>query len=618
MLRFECVNCTSISTINLATPHLPVSSEHFALLTAHQDHGELGMATLNLPPELLARAEQRVRKSAILNRSERPAPPDVGLAVSVVALIHDLDLNSYLLELCFQRIDGAEGAITIPRSLTASPQDVRRLLLDAGALLPTDTKAATALLQSHLAQAPPRTREITRKGGWHGDSFVTRGRTFGPQAASLSFVASSIFEDPSIGMRRGTFEGWREGMTPACEASSFLTFGLSVGYAGPLLDLLGEDEGAIFNFYGYSSTGKTLIARCLHSQAGRAQSSDLPTYGISPRGAEELCFARNDWAVVFDEAGRTTGTPEQRREKVRSIAFMVPSGRGAIRSARVGRHQDLPNLTWRLFGISSGEQPLDEPGTTRFAGEQLRHIDITVPRPRRGGIFDLIDGEYEERGSDAARLASNLEMTLAANYGLARDQYLDRLTIERPRLQAELRQIVDGFVELVGASTQPWERRLARKFGVVLAGAVLAAEWDVAPFSVDHARRCVQAIYRVARRAIVSVEDQTGDVLHHLREAYNQGRFPLLPKGQGLPEDARDVAWGFRRDVDGREILAVLPDTFESLTPSKPSAVAVLDTLIEKGIALPGLGGKRHRQIAVQGFPRDGRGRWVCLLLSKI
>ncbi|ABY28681.1 Superfamily II helicase and inactivated derivatives-like protein [Methylorubrum extorquens PA1] len=580
------------------------------MLTAH--HGDTVVATFNLSPRLRARIDKGAPEPKTSTGSaEKPA-------VAVRALIHDLDLNSYLLELRFWRIDGAKGTLTIPRSLTASPQDVRRMLLDAGALLPRDAKAATALVQAHLAQDPPQTREITRRGGWHGDSFVTNGRTFGPQAASLSFVGSSIFEDPSIGMRRGTFEGWRSGLTPACAASSFLTFGLSVGYAGPLLDLLGEDEGAIFNFYGHSSTGKTLIARCLHSQAGRAQSSDLPTYGISPRGAEELCFARNDWAVVFDEAGRTTGTPEQRREKVRSMAFMVPSGRGAIRSARVGRHHDLPNLTWRLFGISSGERPLDEPGTTRFAGEQLRHIDITVPRPVYAGVFDRIEGESEDLRAEAARLAGELEVAIAANYGLARDHYLDRLTAERATLDADVRRIVDDFVERVGASTQPWERRLARKFGIVLAGAVLAAEWEVAPFSPEHAHRCVLIIYRNARRAIVSVEEQTGDVLHRLREARSQGLFPLLQKGEALPEDARDVAWGFRREVDGREIVAVLPSTFEDLAPSKPSAIAVLDTLLEKGTALPGPDGKRHRQIAVQGFPRTGRGRWVCLLSSKI
>ena len=52
-----------------------------------------------------------------------------------------------------------------------------------------------------------------------------------------------------------------------------------------------------------------------------------------------------------------------------------------------------------------------------------------------GGIFDLIDEKGEDRGKEAARLAAELEATIASNYGLARDHYLDRLTNERSGVQ---------------------------------------------------------------------------------------------------------------------------------------------------------------------------------------
>jgi hypothetical protein len=37
-----------------------------------------------------------------------------------------------------------------------------------------------------------------------------------------------------------------------------MTFGIAVGFAGPLLELIREDEGASFYLRGESSTGKTL------------------------------------------------------------------------------------------------------------------------------------------------------------------------------------------------------------------------------------------------------------------------------------------------------------------------------------------------------------------------
>jgi hypothetical protein len=97
----------------------------------------------------------------------------------------------------------------------------------------------------------------------------------------------------------------------------------------------------------------------------------------------------------------------------------------------------------------------------------------------------------------------------------------------------------------------------------------------------------------------------------------SETRFPRLEKGESLPSHLRGKAWGFRRDrgEDG-EIIAIDPARFEKLTRSKPSAEAVHDRLIERRIALTGRDGKRHLQIAVQGFDREGRARWVCLRAS--
>lgn len=566
---------------------------------------------IDLPPGL---------REAIDRGTSRPRQRAVARVPAVVvrSLIHDIDLDAYSLELRFWKVDGIRNSLTIPRSLTASPQHVVLHLLDAGALLPSDRKAAVELVQRSFLEPAAISRAVTRRGGWHGSSYVTSTGTIGPQAGHLSFIPPNDFKDESIGLRLGSLEGWREGMREACASSSFLVFALGLGYGGPLLDVLNEDEGAIFNFFGRSSGGKTFAARCIHSQAGRPRKADLATYDITLRATEELCFARRDWVVVIDEVSRAKGSPEQRREKIRNLAFMIPSGRGQIRSAKVGGIHDLPNLSWRVLGLTSGEKPLEDQGTRRVAGEQLRHIDIRVPNTQMGGIFDLVDGEGDDLGRETARLAAALEATIAAHYGFARDRYLERLTWERGAVAARVARMVDEFVEAVGASTQPWERRLARKFGIVAAGAMLAAEWDVAPFSVDHARRCIHHVYRTARRSIFSVEDETMDVLNAVRGGMEAGRFPRLPKGTPLPAAMVEEAWGFRRETDGREIVAILPSVFVAQASSEPSAIAVLDTLIEQGVALAGPDGKRHRQIAVQGFPRNGRGRWVCLLTKRL
>src|SRR4051794_30036568 len=221
----------------------------------------------------------------------------------VKALVYDLDLGIYAFDLRFRSINGRVGKLQVPRGCLKAPEDVVGKLLDAGAILPEERKDAIEFVQKALRTPGVRQIAVTRRGGWHDDSYVTGAQTFGPQRKSLRLLAPSLV-DPSFGLKQGTLEAWREGLREPCLASSFLTFALGLGFAGPLLDLIGEDEGAVFNLFGPSSGGKSLGARVLHSEAGRARKSDLATYGISDRGIEELCFARNDWAVVFDEEGR--------------------------------------------------------------------------------------------------------------------------------------------------------------------------------------------------------------------------------------------------------------------------------------------------------------------------
>jgi hypothetical protein len=557
--------------------------------------------------------------------SERPkseadnSKQDRSPETTIRCMIHDLDLNTYALELRFRKIDGKRGTLTVPRSSMGAPHEVFRQLLDAGAILPEDRKEAIEFVKTALLGSSPRQIATTRRAGWYRGSFVTTTETIGSESETLQFAGPEA-ADPSVWMWEGSFEAWRKGFRSACEASSFLTFAHCIGYAAPLLDILGEDEGAIFHFHGYSSTGKTLIARSTHSQAGRARNSDLATFGITIRGAEELCFARNDGVAVFDEEGRTNGSKEQRREQVRTIAFMVASGRGTIRSERVGRGGDLPNLTWRAFGVSSGEKPLEDSTNRRFEGEQLRHIDIQVPLPLNGGIFDRIEGRKEDIVNEAIRLAQEVETTIGGNYGLARWKYLAKLVAERPSIEARVREVVEDFIKAVGANGSSWEWRFARKFGIIATGGILAAEWGVAPFTAEHALECVTVVYRTARRSIFSVQEVTDSVVEQIRRALrDETCFPRLEKGESLPDRLRDKSWGFRRNrgEDG-EIIAIDPAQFEKLAGSKPGAEAVLDRLIERRIAFKGRDGKRHVQLAVQGFEREGRPRWVCLRASAL
>jgi hypothetical protein len=185
---------------------------------------------------------------------------------------------------------------------------------------------------------------------------------------------------------------------------------------------------------------------------------------------------------------------------------------------------------------------------------------------------------------------------------------------DRDQFEARVRSLVEDFVREVGADTDAWEQRFARKFGIVLAGMVLAAERDLAPWSVDHARRSVKRIYRTARRSVVTTEEAANGVLNKLGEALTQkGCIPQLPEGKKLPSKYRGKAIGFRRiHRTLGAIVALDPKRLEQMVGSSAGAIAVRDHFLAGGIAVKDTDGNRHPQISVEGFDGKKRARWIC------
>jgi hypothetical protein len=549
--------------------------------------------------------------------TSRPKRPIRKPRIWINRRIHDLDLKCHQLDLRFRDIDGGVSKLQVPRSAVNAMRHQVDDLLDAGALLPTDAKAAAELIKDALQSEPEhKPLKITRRGGWRDGSFISRGWNEGNIDGSVRLVGG-LEVDPVLGLKSGNLEAYLDGLKEPCEASDFLAFALGVAYGAPLLDLLGEEEGVIFNLHGDSTAGKSLTGRVLQSTFGRAGKRDLATYDISDRGLTDLCASRNDLAVILDEQGRNKGGMQQ----IRNIAFTVASGRGRILSEKAVRDLGLPNLTWRVFGMTSGEEPLETHSSqSRAPGERIRHIDMRIPDRKEGGIFNRVTGSSQERMEKATKLAAQIEHTIGANYGVALRPYIKQLVAHRGSLKQEVNEIVSDFVASAGAATEPWERRFAEKFGSANAGLMLSARFGCAPLEEDRAKAKIMRMYRLARRSVFSTTEMADDILLRIRRKLDDDAlFPTLEKGDSLAPKLRKRAWGFRRTHSKHGlIIAIDPERFEQMCGSGAAAEAVLDELIKRKVAVPGAGGKRRLQIAVQGFERDGRSRWVCLRVAAL
>jgi putative DNA primase/helicase len=255
---------------------------------------------------------------------KQKTPLDFTKCIRVVANVHDLDTNRYSVELKFRNTKDEWSTAILPRRITSSGRRALEELLDLGANLPTGS-GASAQLAEVIGIVPEHTYQTTAKTGWVGKSFVLRDVTIGPDADTL--IHASRKSAKTLKPRtQGSLNGWRDGLRDSCRASSYLTFGIGLAFAGPLLHLVGQDEGAIFYLAGDSSTGKTLTELAGLSAIERAVRDSLLTHDATDRAIEEDCTAHNDLLQIIDENSRMTGSQAECRAKVQRLAHKIAGG----------------------------------------------------------------------------------------------------------------------------------------------------------------------------------------------------------------------------------------------------------------------------------------------------
>jgi len=232
-------------------------------------------------------------KRKVLAKSESKIVARAGQKLKIKATVYHptREESFYLTE--FRTVDGVKKTKLIGREQFRRPTIVVDALLKAHADLPDDDKAAVRLVKAAVRDRSNKTYCLTNRTGWYGDSFVYLTDTFGDLSGELRHEGTSDI-DPALGLTDGTPEAWRGGLKGPCRHSDFLLFALSVPASGPLLDIVDEDEGAIFHLQPQSlpvsggsdgktrsSSGKTLAARAAMSEIGRCRKSDLVTFAAT-------------------------------------------------------------------------------------------------------------------------------------------------------------------------------------------------------------------------------------------------------------------------------------------------------------------------------------------------
>lgn len=539
--------------------------------------------------------------------------------IRITGSLFHIDRNESFYQVEYPALNGQLKVLTIRRDLFRTPTKVADLLMAADAKLAAPVEAVKAALLNKSIQH----YELTGRTGWHGSSFVYPTETMGELSGQLFYDRARQI-NPTLGLSNGSPDGWREGLRDPCKFSDYLIFTLSVAAASTLLEIIGQDEGAIFHLHGIeansrtkgkktkSSSGKTLSARSGISVVGRCRKNDLASFAITERAVEDFCFSHNHLTVALDEEGRGSDGGSSSKIKSVQLPYLIASGRGTVRSIKAMQDQSLQNLSWALLALSTGENPLDglSGSIPRSEGAQTRMIGIPVPAGHDGGIFNRSSGTPQEISTKCRELARQVEQTICENYGVAMPEYLRRLIPKKESLGPFVQRIIDKFVKRVGADTDPWERRFAEKFGLVLAGAILMSGYGIGPWTKKRARNAIAKIYKVARSTTISTHDATDKLLRRLRRLVKEGtRFPLIKKGASF--DASD-AWGVTKKLsNGKRAVFIPLSRLKKLVKPPVILSRVISELDNRGILISAADGKHTVQMMFKGSPK--RRRYVCL-----
>jgi hypothetical protein len=333
---------------------------------------------------------------------------------------------------------------------------------------------------------------------------------------------------------------------------------------------------------------------------------------------EEYSWERNCLGVQFDERGKDGGGAKQAMSND-ELAYTFASGKGTARSKVVAN--SLPSRTWAGFGISNGENPIDgfKPDAFRQQGEQVRMIAIPVPGGTAGGIFNCVEGNAIQVVNRARKLAEQVEETIAQHHGVAMPRFLENYVPKAARCDARTRQIMAMFAQHVGATTSPWERRFAEKFGAVLAAAIFSAEMGIAPWDRKRACMAIKALYTNARASIVSLNDATSAFVATLtKRAKSEKRFPTVNKGDHLTSSRKATARGAKVTAGKRRHVLVPLARVKKMVKPAAATDSVLRFLADERIVLRDSENKITQQRMIKALTGSDRNRYVVFDLKAL
>ncbi|MDX8540114.1 DUF927 domain-containing protein [Mesorhizobium abyssinicae] len=500
-----------------------------------------------------------------------------------------------LLEVRFPAAGGGEGSAFLPISVVDNPQRLVAGLRDKGARLPMEKSARDAIIEDVIAGIPDHPGLQAARSGWHDGSFLFVEDPINGDPDKIRLRDDIALHAPELGSAAGPLARWRANVAAPAAQSSYVSFAIMAALAPPLARFGALDEGAIFNFHGISSTGKTTALFAALSVGGSA--ANLLDWNATDRGLHERCAAHSDLPMILDDLERFRSDKGSRARSLSNRLHTITGGRSSSTSTVVRDH--LPELNWLAWGLSSGPRSLRE----EFAqdrmeptiGDERRWIDICIPAAADGGVWDRIRPSQPLR--QLSERSEALKVACRDYYGWPMRRWLRHLTSMNANLPGIVQGHINGFIALAGPEDAGADRSVMKKFGVVYAAGQMAVQTGLLPWPpslvTEACRDLLSSCALSSRRRDIALSQARSA----LRAAScDVARVPFVRSGLPQFSEERNCD-GFRQMRGGNEVLYLRRETIDRICGM--ASDRIMRELGTAGAVRRGQGGKQAVQMRV-------------------
>jgi uncharacterized protein (DUF927 family) len=532
----------------------------------------------------------------------------------VEALTRDCSGSEWGRLLAWTDREGREKGWAMPMELLAGDgTDLRKELFRGGLIPGFSPKTPQLITQYILSEKPRKLALCVPRLGWNNKVYVLPDVAV-PQDDREPIIYQSPAQIPHFYHTRGTLDDWRYRVGSLCQGNSRLIFGVSMPFAGPLMEPLGV-EGGGFQITHPTSIGKSTMQVVAGSAlgGGNGDKGFCRSWRHTTNALESVALIHNDSLLILDEIREMTDPKD-----IETAIYMLANGSSKGRMGRTA-FSNRPMFTWRVLFLSSGEFPVSEyaaaAGRKIRGGAEVRMINIPADAGTGLGAFESLHGE-----KSAGAFAQRLKSEALAVYGTPIRAFLERFIAERDKRIKEARAYMADFMsDLLPENASSEVGRALRRFALVSAAGEMATDMGITGWEPNTAawgaERCFrdwidwrggtgQADMQAALRQVKAFFEANG-------ASRFQSPFTRMDKGgDAIEERVFNRAGYWKSGEDGERLFLVYPEVFQREVCAPFDAKAVAAELAKRDFLVKGDGRNLQKRESV---PNEGRPRFYVI-----